>query len=364
MKAALVKQLDGIFRVEDVEIAQPIGKEVLVQVRASGLCHSDLHLAQTDFGIPLPAVYGHELSGVVEAIGPEVTEFQVGDHVVASLIQFCGHCFPCHDGRTYQCDHPHETVRDEAAAPRLRYQDSPLGQAFGTGGFAEKALVHQNQLVAIPKEMPFAQAALLACGTVTGAGAVLNTAKVRPGESVAVIGIGGVGLNVISGAVLASAGRIIAIDKQPAKEALARKFGATDFINPDDGDPVAVLKDLIPRGVDHAFEVIGLKSTAEIAIKMLRTGGTAYMIGAHKPGSAIDLNVQDDLVGLQKSVRGVYMGSSNFKHDIPMYANLYLQGRLNLDDLLSREIDISEINDAYRELESGMIARSVITSFR
>lgn len=364
MKAALVKQLDGIFRFEEIEIDNPVGAEVLVSIKASGLCHSDLHLAQTDFGIPLPAVYGHELAGVVEAIGPEVTDFKIGDHVVASLIQFCGHCFPCRDGRTYQCAQPQETVRGADAAPRLTLDGKPLVQAFGTGGFAEKTLVHQNQLVGVPPEMPFPQAALLACGTVTGAGAVLNTAKVRPGESIAVIGIGGVGLNVISGGVLASAGRIIAIDRQPAKEALARKFGATDFINPELCDPIAAIQELVPGGVDHAFEVIGLKPTAEMAIKILRTGGTAYMIGAHKPGSAIDLNVQDDLVGLQKSVRGVYMGSSNFKHDVPMYADLYLRGLLNLDDLLSREIDLSEINEAYKELEGGAIARSVITSFR
>lgn len=364
MKAAIVKQLDGMFRVENVEIDAPAHQEVLVRVKASGLCHSDLHLAQTDFGIPLPAVYGHELAGVVEAIGPEVTEFAVGDHVVASLIQFCGSCFPCHDGRTYQCDHPQHTVRDTGAPSRLKQDGEPLGQAFGTGGFAEMTLIHQNQLVAIPKEMPFPQAALLACGTVTGVGAVLNTAQVRAGQSVAVIGIGGVGLNVISGAVLAAAGTIVAIDRQPAKEVLARKFGATHFVNPEDGDPVEAIRRIVPGGIDHAFEVVGLKPTAEMAIKILRTGGTAYMIGAHKPGSAIDLNVQDDLVGLQKSVRGVYMGSSNFKHDIPMYADLYLRGRLNLDDLISREIDISEINDAYRELEGGAIARCVITSFR
>jgi len=155
MKAAIVKQFDGVFRVEDVEIGEPINQEVLVRIMASGLCHSDLHLAHTDFGIPLPAVYGHELAGVVEAIGSDVTDFAVGDHVVASLIQFCGSCFPCHDGRTYQCDHPQHTVRDPASPSRLEQNGKPLGQAFGTGGFAEMTLIHQNQLVAIPKEMPF-----------------------------------------------------------------------------------------------------------------------------------------------------------------------------------------------------------------
>lgn len=363
MKAAIVNQLDGHFAIEDIEISAPQGREVLVRIKASGLCHSDLHLAETDFGVPLPAVFGHELAGVVEGLGPDVKEFAIGDHVVASLIQFCGHCHPCRDGRTYQCNHPEETLRRSDEAYRLTRDGQPMQQVFGTGGFAEMALVHENQLVAVPKELPFPQAALLACGTVTGAGAVLNTAGLRPGETVAVIGIGGVGLNVISGATLAAAGRIIAIDTQPKKEALARKFGATDFVNPHDGDPIEAVKALVPGGVDHAFEVIGLKSTSEQAIKMVRVGGTAYMIGAHKPGSAIDLNVQDDLVGLQKIVKGVYMGSSNFKHDIPMYAHLYLQGRLNLDDLISQEINLSEINEAYEKLKDGAIARSVITSF-
>jgi S-(hydroxymethyl)glutathione dehydrogenase/alcohol dehydrogenase len=363
MKAAVLNKLDGKFDIEDIEISPPGQREVLVRIKASGLCHSDLHMAETDFGVRLPAVFGHELAGVVDQVGPNVRDFAVGDHVVGSLIRFCGHCFPCLGGRTYQCEHPDETLRGPDQELRLTRGGSPVEQVFGTAGFAEFALLHENQLVRVPKELPFPQAALLACGTVTGVGAVINTANVRPGETIAVIGVGGVGLNVISGAQLAGAGRIVAIDTQPQKEALSRKFGATDFVNPNDGDPVEAVKKLISGGVDHAFEVIGLKSTSIQAIKMCRVGGAAYMIGAHKPGSAIDLNVQEDLVQDQKTIRGVYMGSSNFKHDIPMYASLYLQGRLNLDDLISREINISEINSAYEELRSGAIARSVITSF-
>ena len=363
MKAAVLNALDGTFQIETIEISEPEGHEVLVEVKASGLCHSDLHVAQRYMGLPLPAVLGHEVAGVVKAIGPDVREFMIGDHVVGSLIQFCGHCVECLGGHTYRCSHPEETQRGAGSHPRLTRNGEPVTQGAGTGAFAEFALVHQNQLVKIPEELPFPQASLLGCGTITGAGAALNTAGVRPGETVAVLGIGGVGLNVISGAALAGASRIVAIDTQPKKEQLARKFGATDFIDASAGDSVAALRALVPNGVDHAFEVVGIKATSEQIIKMVRKGGGAYMIGMHPHDKPIDVNVMVDLIVNQISVKGVYMGSTNIKHDIPMYAQLYMQGKLNLDDLISREINISEINEAYKELTGGAIARSVITSF-
>lgn len=363
MKAAILNNIDGTFQIEEIDIDEPRGREVLVEVKASGLCHSDLHFAEQDFGVHLPAVLGHELAGVVIGIGPEVREFAVGDHVVGSLIQFCGHCRACLGGRTYQCTHPEETLRSEADQDRLSRDGQRVAQVFGTGAFAERALVHENQLVRVPKELPFAQASLLGCGTITGAGAAINTASVRPGDTVAVIGIGGVGLNVITGAKLSGAGRIVAIDMQKGKEELARKFGATDFIDASAGDPVEAVQSLIPGGVDHAFEVVGIKTTSEQAIKMVRKGGGAYLIGVHNPANTIDVNVTVDLLTNQVAVRGVYMGSSNIKRDIPMYAELYLQGKMNLDDLISREIDLDEINEAYKELKGGNIARSVITSF-
>lgn len=366
MKAAVINAFDGKFEVEDIEIDSPMGHEVLVEIRASGLCHSDLHLAEHDFGIlgvNLPAVLGHEIAGIVKDIGPDVREFAVGDHVVASLIQSCGYCDACRAGRTYLCRNPHETLRKADDLPRLTRGGQPVTAVFGTSGFAEYSLVHENQLARVPKELPFPQACLLGCGTVTGAGAAINTAGIRPGETVAVIGVGGVGLNVISGARLAGAGRIIAIDTQPKKEDLARRFGATDFINAGESDAVEAVAGLTGGGVDHAFEVIGLKTTSEQAIKMACSGGSAYMIGLHLPDASIDVNVMTDLIVNQVTLRGVNMGSSNIKHDIPMYAELYLQGRLNLDDLISREINISEINDAYSELKHGVIARSVVTSF-
>lgn len=363
MKAAVLNELNGIFEIEEVQIGKPIGREVLVEVKASGLCHSDLHMAENDFGVPLPAVFGHELAGIVKEIGPDVREFAIGDHVVASLIQYCGHCEACLDGRTYQCANPNETLRNADDEQRLTRDGKPVTAVFGTSAFAEFSLVHENQLAKVPDEIPFPQASVLGCGCVTGAGAAINTANVKPGDTVAVIGVGGVGLNVVSGARLAGASRIIAIDMNAGKEKLARQFGATDFIDASKGDAVEALRKMTDGGVNHAFEVIGLKATSQQAIKMARLGGGAYLIGIHKVGSSIEVDVLEDLIVRQVTVRGVYMGSSNIKHDIPMYARLYLQGRFNLDDLISKEIKLSEINDAYRELKTGAIARSVITCF-
>ncbi|NQD91932.1 Zn-dependent alcohol dehydrogenase [Pseudomonas sp. CrR25] len=363
MKAAVVNETGKGFDIQEVEIASPIGREVLVQVKASGLCHSDLHLATHNFGIPLPAVFGHELAGVVLEIGSDVREFAVGDHVVACLIQYCGHCKSCLAGRTYQCQNPNETLRDSSQAPRLTCDGKPVTPGFGTAAFAERALVHENQLAKVPEELPFPQACLLGCGTVTGAGAVINTAGVRPGDTVAVIGVGGVGLNAIAAAKLAGATRIIAIDLQPSKLELAKQFGATDVVDSSKEEPVAKVIELTGGGVDHAFEVVGLQITSEQAVRMTRVGGDAYLIGVHKPGSQIELKVTEELIGPQRRLQGVFMGSSNIKHDIPMYAQMYLQGKLNLDDLVSKQINLSQINEAYAELQGGMIARSVITSF-
>lgn len=363
MKAAVLNAYNGIFDIEELEIGSPIGHEVLVEVKAAGLCHSDLHLAENDFGTRLPAVFGHELAGVVKALGPAVRDFAIGDHVVGSVVGSCGHCESCLSGQVYLCDHPEELKRRPGEGERLTRKCEPVTPFFGVSAFAEFTLVHESQLAKVPVELPFPQAAILGCGCVTGAGAVINTAKVAPGETVAVFGVGGIGLNVISGARLAGALRIIAIDVHPAKEALARKLGATDFLLSSSSDVVTAIQALTDGGVHHAFEAIGLKATAEQAIKAARKGGHAYMIGVHKPGSTIDVDVMTDLIRRQVSLQGVYMGSSNIKHDIPMFARLYLQGRFNLDDLVSREINLAQINEAYRDVKSGAIARTVVTSF-
>ncbi|WP_371432125.1 alcohol dehydrogenase catalytic domain-containing protein, partial [Novosphingobium sp.] len=225
MKAAVLNANEGRFDVEDVRIDIPKGREVLVDVKACGLCHSDLHLAEANYGVPLPAVLGHELAGVVREVGPDVRELKVGDHVVGSLVQFCGHCVSCLSGRTYQCEHPEETMRATSAGQRLTRMsdDKPVYTGWGTAAFAEQALVHENQLVKIPEAVPFPQASILGCGVITGAGAAINSADLKTGDTVVVIGVGGVGLNAIAGAKLAGASHIIAIDNQPAKEELARE---------------------------------------------------------------------------------------------------------------------------------------------
>jgi S-(hydroxymethyl)glutathione dehydrogenase / alcohol dehydrogenase len=363
MKAAVINDYNGIFEIKDVAIDKPRGREVLVEIKASGLCHTDLHLAENNFGTKLPGVFGHEIAGIVKEIGPDVRDFKVGDHVVGGPVQFCGHCHPCLDGRTYHCDHPEETLRAEGDEPRLTLDGEALTPLFGTSGFAEFSLVHENQLAAVPKEMPFPQASLLGCGCITGAGAAINTARVKAGETVVVLGLGGVGLSTVAGARLCGASRVIAVDISPAKEEVARKFGATDFVCAGEVDAVEAVRKIVPYGVDRSFEAVGLKVTSEQALRMTRKGGFVYMIGVHKPDATIDINVFNDLINQQLTITGVLMGSSNPKHDIPMYADLYLQGRFNLDDLVSREINISEINEAYKDVKGGALARNVITSF-
>ena len=363
MKAVVTRGVNQGFKVEEVRLAEPKGREIVVDVKASGLCHSDLHIAENDFGFPFPVVLGHEIAGVVEAVGPDVTTIEVGQHVVACLIQFCGACVECLSGRTYQCLNQAYTLRGEGEESRLTTEDGEaVAQFFGISGFAEKVLVHENQLAVVNNEIPFPQACILGCGTVTGAGAAINTAGVRVGDTVAVIGTGGVGLNAISGAAIAGARHVIAIDIDDTKLEAAKKFGATDVINSRNTDPVAAVKELC-GGVDHAFEVIGLEETQKQALDMTGPGGKAYVIGIAKPGTELKVDTSLGILAAHHGVEGVWMGSSNIKRDIPLYADLYVQGRLNLDDLVSQEISIDQVEEAYEQLKQGGIIRSVITKF-
>jgi S-(hydroxymethyl)glutathione dehydrogenase/alcohol dehydrogenase len=363
VKAAVIDGVGAPFAIHDIAIAEPIGREVLIDVRASGLCHSDLHVASNDVGFPLPAVLGHEVAGVVAACGPGVSGFRPGQHVVTSPIASCGHCTGCRTGRPFQCRAPQEAQRPPGAAPRLSRDGEALTQFIGVGGFAEQVLVHENSVVAVSEDIPFDRAALLGCGVVTGAGAAINSARIRPGDTAVVIGCGGVGLNVVQGAALAGARRIIAVDLQPGKLELARVFGATDTVDPSQTDAVAAVRELTGGGASHAFEVIGLRQTAMDAVAMLGIGGTAYLIGVHRPGATIDITPFGDLMGRQKGIRGVAMGSTNLKVDIPLYADLYLQGRFKLDELVSNHIGLDGIDAGYEALRGGSVARSVITRF-
>lgn len=364
MKAAVVDSFGGGFEIADVDIDAPEDQEVLVEVRAVGLCHSDLHVADGRVPFPLPVVLGHEVSGVVVRVGEAVSKLHPGDHVVGSLLQWCGSCRACHDGRSYECTSPSATLRDPSARPRLTWNGGlPLTQGYGLGGFAEFVVVHENQLARVRDEVPFPQAALLGCGVITGLGAVVNTAQVRPAETVVVIGTGGVGLNVVAGARLSGASRIIAVEPLAPQRELAREFGATDTIDPDSPGAEDAVLSATDGGADHVFEVVGSAATSEQALRLARRGGAVYLIGLHRPGSTIAIDAQEALIRGQKRLRGVSMGSSVLDRDIPRFAELYLQGRLDLDRLVAREVGLDEIDDAYAALRGGQVARTVVTTF-
>jgi S-(hydroxymethyl)glutathione dehydrogenase/alcohol dehydrogenase len=361
MKAAVVREIGAGFETAELEIAAPIGREVLVDVKASGLCHTDLTMSRFDMGNPLPSVFGHEVAGVVSAVGPDVAELAVGDHVVGCLVQYCGACEKCLSGRVFQCLHPEKTLRAEGQPERLTENGAAVGQAFGLGGFAQQALIHENQLVKVPDAVPFAQAALLGCGVVTGAGAVINTAAVQAGDSIVVIGAGGVGLNAINGALVAGAATIIAVDIADDKLEKAKSFGATHVVNSKAGDALAAVLEITGRGADAVFDFVGTKQVAEQALEMVAPGGGLYLIGVIDPTSVMDVH-QVGLIGTQKRIQGVYMGSTTAKRDIPMYAKLYLEGRFELDSLLSKEIALDEVNEGYEALKDPNMTRVVITS--
>lgn len=358
MKAAILREVGQPLTIEDVELDAPREDEVRIRVIASGLCHSDYHFMVGDMPYPLPVVLGHEASGIVEAVGSNVGEFRPGDRVVTCISTFCGSCGECQTGHSYRCDdRPTRGPAPEDA--RIRQQGAAINQFSQLGGFAEEMLVHRHSVVKLPADMPLDMASLLGCSVLTGVGAAINRAGIRVGDVVAVIGCGGVGLNVIQGARLAGAGRIIAVDLNPAKLELAKLFGATDTV-PGGDDAVEAVASLSRGGVDYAFEVIGLQATIRQAFLMLRKGGAAVMVGVPKFGSDI---VVPALPFLQKEVRLIssMMGSVPFQVAIPQYARMYLDGRLLLDPLVSQRIALADINRGYAALAGGEVARSVIT---
>ena len=357
--AAVLSSAPGSVAIEQLQLDSVLEPdEVRVAVRACGLCHSDLHMLNATLPTPLPTVPGHEIAGVVEAIGSNVRDLAVGARVVACLSMFCGSCPPCRRGDTWLCDHRLGLGREGRPRPRwVRADGQPVGQVAGLGGLAERVLVHRNALVEIPDAVPFDRAALLGCAVITGVGSAVRGAKVRAGESVVVIGVGGVGLNVIQGARLAGARRIVAVDTNQDKLELARGFGATDVV--DAGvDPVAtVLETLGP--VDHAFDVVGHSETVGQALAMLRPGRTAWVVGIPAVGHQFSLP-GTALVTSAKGVQGLLMGANRFTEDIPVLADLYLQGRLLLDELVSLRVGLDQAGEGFEAMRSGGIARAVV----
>jgi len=358
MKAAVLRALHAPLTIEEIEISDPGPREVLVRTVATGVCHSDLHVVEGALPNPLPLVLGHEPSGIVERVGSDVRQFAAGDHVVGCLSVFCGHCEYCVSGRPNLCG-GETTQRASGEAPRLSQDGEPIGSFAHLGAFAEQMLVHENALVKVRDDIPLDRAALIGCGVTTGLGAALNTAKVRPGQTAAVIGCGGVGLSIIQGCRIAGAGRIIALDTSAWKLDLARQLGATDTLNATDGNPVAAVVEMTKGGVDYAFEAIGLPPTVRQAVRMTRKGGTTVMVGVVPVGTNVELPGAD-IVLREKTILGCMMGSNRFRLDIPRSVDLYLQGALKLDEMISARLPLDQVNDALDALRQGTAARSVV----
>lgn len=357
MKAAVLREVNKPMEIEDVQISKPGPREVLVRTVAAGVCHSDLHFANGSYPYPLPAILGHESAGIVEQVGSMVTYVKPGDHVITCLSAFCGHCEYCLTGHMSLCQEP-ELHRGEGEEPRLAKGGQPVAQFLNLSSYAEQMLLHEHAIAKIRPDMPLDRAALIGCAVTTGVGAVIHTAKVEPGSTVCVIGAGGIGLSAINGAAIAGAGRIIAVDMVPSKLELARKFGATDVVNAKDKDVVAEVVEMTGGGVHYSFEAIGLKATAEQSFRMLRRGGTATIIGMIPVGVHIELHGAEFL--MERKIQGSNMGSNRFRVDMPRFVDFYLAGKLHLDDMISRRIRLEDINDGFKELEKGELARSVI----
>lgn len=357
MKAAVLHAPKTELVIEDVAVATPGPREVLIRTRACGACHSDLHFVDGAYPTPLPAIPGHEAAGIVEAVGSDVTAMKPGDHVVTCFSNFCGRCEYCLTGRLSLCVDA-STKRKPGEQPRLALGGAPVYQLLNVAGYAELLLVHENGAVAIDREMPFDRAALMGCAVVTGAGAIFNTAGVRPGEDVAVIGCGGIGLAAINAARIAGADRIIAIDPIPAKRALAEKVGATHSFDSADPQLREKVVELSKGGVHHAIEAVGRIATGELALALLRRGGTATIVGMMPLGEKMGVHAMDLLA--EKKLQGSLMGSNRFPVDIPRLVDFYLAGRLDLDSLVAERIGLADINEAMDGLRSGENARSVI----
>ncbi|MFZ0660739.1 MAG: Zn-dependent alcohol dehydrogenase, partial [Candidatus Binataceae bacterium] len=333
--------------------------EVKIRTVASGVCHSDLHFVDGLYPYAAPAVLGHEAAGIVEEVGRQVTYVKPGDHVIACLSVYCGGCEQCMSGHPNRCTNKAATQRDPKDKPRLSQKGKLINQFLDVSSYCERMLLHENAIVKISDDIPLDRAALVGCGVTTGVGAVLNTAKVEPGSTVAVFGCGGVGLAAIQGARIAGARKIIAVDMFEGKLAMAKRLGATDTVDASSSDPIDEIKKLTGgAGVDYAFEAIGLKKAAEQAFNSLRPGGTATVIGMIPVGQKVELDGYMFLT--ERKLQGSNMGSNRFRIDMPRYLDFYLQGRLKLDEMISRRGKLEDVNEAFRAMKAGEVARTVL----
>ena len=357
MKAAVCREFGKPLTIEDIELAAPGAGEVKVKVSACAICHSDISFMRGAWGGPLPAVYGHEAAGVVESIGAGVTHLKPGDHAVVTLIRSCGTCRQCAHGAQVQCETQFPLDRK---GPLTLADGAPLFQSLRTGAFAEYVTVHGSQAVSIPKDLPIDSASLLACGVITGFGAVVNTANLREGTVAVVIGAGGVGLNSVQACALRGAEKTIVVDISDTKLEASRTFGATHGINPtkeDVRERVFALSD--GRGADYVFVTVGAKAAYDQAPALLGRSGALVVVGMPANGVMSDYEpgaVAND----SQTILGSKMGASRIEVDIPYLVGLYQEGRLKLDELITERYPLEEINEAVEAVERGEALRNVI----
>lgn len=358
MKAAVLNTSPGQLDFEELEIDTPGPREVLIRTAAVGLCHTDLHYVDGHWRTELPEVLGHEASGVVESVGADVDVVAPGDHVVTCMTAFCGRCRYCISGRLTLCIN-HSRLRLRSRPALTNKSGDAVGRMGGVGGFAEQMLVHENSVVRVDDDLPLDRASLLGCATITGVGAVWRSARVEPGSSVAVIGCGGVGLSTIQGARIAGATRIIAVDIDLRSLDQAMRFGATATVNAAESDPVTMVRTLCEGGVDYSFEAIGRKVTVEQAFSMLAPGGVATVLGMVPDDDPLQITASE-LFFHEKRLQGSLLGSNHFPADIPRLAELYVQGRLELDEMISLRCGFDEINAGLAALREGGVNRVVV----
>jgi S-(hydroxymethyl)glutathione dehydrogenase/alcohol dehydrogenase len=358
MKAAVLFAVGTPLSIEEVTIDRPAAREVLIRTHAVGVCRSDLHFVDGAYPHPLPTIPGHEAAGVVEAVGDDVTTVKVGDHVVTCLSAFCGHCEFCVTGRMALCIDS-SVRRRKGAPPRLRLGDRPVAQMLNLSAYAEQMLVHEHACVAIDRDMPMDRAALLGCAVTTGAGAVFNVADVTPGETVCVVGCGGIGLAAVNAARIAGAGKIIALDPVAEKRAVAEKLGATHSIDALSDTAAEEVVAITGGGVHHAIEAVGRAQSAATAVKVLRRGGTATILGMMPLDQSVGLSAMDLLSG--KRLQGGFMGYNRFPVDIPRLVDFYQRGLLDLDTIIAERLPLERINHAFDALRKGDATRSVVT---
>jgi S-(hydroxymethyl)glutathione dehydrogenase/alcohol dehydrogenase len=364
VKAAVLPALDAPMEVREVEVEAPHAGEVKIRMGASGVCHSDLSVQNGTLLSPTPIVLGHEGAGVITEIGEGVTGLEPGDHIVVSWVPQCGYCFFCTRGQPQLCETSSAALATGGlldGTTRITSGGSPLFQMAAAGTFSEETIIPAMAAVKIPKDLDLKVAALIGCGVLTGVGAALNTAHIRRGDTVAVVGCGGVGLNVIQGARIAGAENIVAIDMLENKLQMAKEFGATTTVNAGQTDPVSQVMDMTgQRGADVSFEVIGLGPTIDQTITMTRRGGQAILVGVPRMEVMLTLPAFFGVVLAEKTIKGCWYGSSDVQRDVPRLIEHYKSGELKLDELISRTITVDQVNEAFEAMKAGEVARSVI----